>query len=400
MKTNKLRWSGVLGLALVASVLGGIAVAAPSFTGDPDSLDWYVGDNASVDDPARTAAGLHLYDAAGAEVTSGSVNAPLPPFAAAGGTVRADDTFATLFVHAARSGSAAGAWPGVQATGTDKFSGEGAVSAPAALAGKPYVRTAGGSTLADAVATFPASGQGSYGGVFELRLRTSSPTKGVTDRYASAFVKVTGDQWSVVSGPVVTPPKAVTQTKAVAPAASYWGRAFAVTVTVTGAGGNGGTVVVRKGTTVLAAKALDADGVITLPVAGTRLAPGTHTLTVVYGGTAQTLSSQTTRAIKILPAPSVTVGKLSATTITRTTYPKITARVAATGVPVAYLTGTFTVYDGAKVLKRVTLKAANAGKLTVTLPRLAKGTHKIRVLYSGNGYVTRSASPYYTLIVK
>lgn len=400
MKTIKKRWSAALGLALVASALGGIAVAAPSFTGDPDSLEWYVGDNASIDDPARTAVGLHLYDAAGTEVTSGSVNAALPPFAAAGGTVRADDTFATLFVHAARSGSAAGAWPGVQATGTDKFSGTGAVEAPAALAGKPYVRTAGGSNLADAVATFPASGQGTYGGVFELRLRTSSPAKGVTDRYASAFVKVTGDQWSVVSGPVVTPPKSATTTKAVAPASSYWGRAYAVTVTVTGAGANGGTVVVKKGTTVLATKTLDADGVITLPVAGTRLAPGTHTLSVTYGGTAQTLPSQTTRAIRILQAPSVTYGKLAATTIKRTTYPKITARVAATSVPVAYLTGTFTVYDGAKIIKRVTLKAANLGKLTVTLPRLAKGTHKIRVLYSGNGYVARSASAYSTLIVK
>ncbi|WP_278256117.1 Ig-like domain-containing protein [Nocardioides convexus] len=57
-------------------------------------------------------------------------------------------------------------------------------------------------------------------------------------------------------------------------------------------------------------------------------------------------------------------------------------------------------YDGAKVIKRVTLKAANLGRLTVTLPRLAKGTHKIRVLYSGNGYVARSASAYSTLIVK
>lgn len=401
MKTNKLRWSAALGLALVASALGGISVAAPSFTGDPSSLDWYVGDNATLDDPARTAVGLALYDATGTAVTSGSVGAALPAFAAAGGTVRADDTSATLFVHAAQSGTAAGAWPGVQATGTDRFTGEGAVTAPAPLAGKPYVRTAGGSTFADVVASFASSGQGTYGGVYELRLRTSSATKGVTDRYASAYVKVTGDQWAVVDGPVTTPEAVATQTAATAPTSSSYGKAFAVTATVTGAGANGGTVTVKKGSTLLATKALDADGVISLSVAGTKLAPGTHTLTVAYAGVAgKTLPSQTTRTIKVVPAKSVTTGKLAATTIRTTAYPKITAKVTASGVPAATFTGTFTVYDGSRAVKKVTLKAANLGKLVITLPKLAKGTHKIKVLYSGNSKVAKSTSPAYTLVVK
>ncbi|NYI46992.1 hypothetical protein BJ993_004072 [Nocardioides aromaticivorans] len=401
MKISKQkRWGAAVGLALVASTVGGLAVAAPEFSGDPTSLAWYTGDEATIDDPARTAVGLQLYDASGVEVTSGSVTAALPAFAAAGGTVRANDTHASLFVHAAQSGTAAGAWPGVQATGTDRFTGEGAVTAPAPLAGRPYVHTAGGYTLADAVAAFDGAGQGSFSGVYELRLRTSSATKGVTDSYASAYVKVTGDQWAVVSGPETNTP-AVTQTAATAPGSSYYGKAFTVTATVTGAGSSGGTVAVKYGSTVLASKALDADGVIAIPVSGVKLAPGVRALTIAYGGVAgQTEPSQATRSITIVKAKSATVGKLAATTISRTSYPKITARVTATGVPAATFTGTFTVYDGSRAVKKVTLTAANLGKLTITLPKLARGTHYISVVYSGNSKVAKSTSPKYKLVVR
>lgn len=402
MKISKQkRWGAAIGLALVASTVGGFAVAAPEFSGDPTALAWYVGDEATIDDPSRTAVGLELFDAAGAEVTSGSVTAALPAFAAAGGTVRANDTHASLFVHAAQSGTAAGAWPGIQATGTDRFTGEGAVTVPAALAGRPYVRTGGGYSLADAVASFAAPGQGTFSGVYELRLRTSSATQGVTDRYASAYVKVTGDQWAVVAGPEPTTEPAVTQTTATAPTGSYYGKAFTVTATVTGAGSNGGTVAVKYGSTVLASKALDADGVIAIAVSGLKLAPGVRALTIAYGGVAgQTQPSQATRSITIVKAKSATVGKLAATTISRTSYPKITARVTASGVPAATFTGTFTVYDGTRAIKKVTLKTTNLGKLTITLPKLARGTHYIKVVYSGNSKVAQSTSPKYKLVVR
>jgi hypothetical protein len=397
---NRKRWGAVLGLALVASTVGGFAAAAPQFTGDPTTLDWYVADQGGVDDPARTTAGLKLYDAAGAEVTTGSVNAALPAFAAAGGTVRADDTHASLFVHAAQSGTAAGSWPGVQATGTDRFTGAGAVSAPAALAGKPYVRTAGGYRLSDVVASFASAGQGTFGGIYELRLRTSSATQGVGAAYASAFVKVTGDTWAVVAGPEPTQEPAVTQTAVTGPTSAYYGKGFSLTVTVTGSAGSGGTVTVKKGTTVLATKALDADGVIAVPVTGLKLAPGAHALTVAYGGTAQAQASQAGRSITIVRAKSTTTGTLAAATIKASAYPKITARVTAPGVPAATFTGTFTVYDGTRAIKKVTLKATNLGKLAIVLPKRTRGTHYLKVVFSGNTKVAASTSAKYKLVVK
>ena len=398
--THPRRWSAVVGLALVASGVGGLAVAAPSFTGDPTTLDWYVGDNATVADPARSDVPLRLYDAAGAVVTSGTVAGGLPAFAAADGTIRADDTHASLFVHAAQSGSAAGAWPGVQATGTDPFTGPGAVSVPAPLAGHPAVRTAGGYGLADVIASFAGSGQGTFGGVYELRLRTSSATKGVSDRYASAFVKVTGTDWSVVAGPEAGVEPAATHTAGTAPASTSYGKAFTIRATVTGVTGAGGTVTVKNGTTTLASKALDADGVIDIPIGGLALAPGTHALTVAFSGTADAAASQGSVSVKVVAAKSTTTGRLVAAKIKRTTAPKIAVQVTAPGVPTASLTGSLTVYDGSKVIKRVTLSAANRGRLTITLPKRKAGIHRIKVVFGGNPKVAASTSATVKLVVK
>src|SRR4051794_21884495 len=104
----------LLGLALAVSTVGGVALAA-------GADDWYDGDNSSVADHDNTGVDLKLYNAAGAAITSGSTTTPIAAFAAAAGTVRADDTFATLFVHLPESDTAPGAWPGVQVTGTGKF---------------------------------------------------------------------------------------------------------------------------------------------------------------------------------------------------------------------------------------------------------------------------------------
>lgn len=178
-----------LGLALVVGV-GGIASAV--------DLDWFSGSNAAVADPDRTNVPLKIYDAAGAVITTGSTTAPIGAFVAADEAVRAGDTYATVFLHRPDAGLAAGAWSGVQATGTTKLDS----THPAALNGKPFVSTAGGSTIADFAAGYPATAStGTFKDVYELRLRSSSPQAGVSDRYASAFVKVSGNTWSVTSAP-------------------------------------------------------------------------------------------------------------------------------------------------------------------------------------------------------
>ncbi|HWI43042.1 MAG TPA: Ig-like domain-containing protein [Nocardioides sp.] len=393
IRTSK-RWAVALGAAVLASTVSGIAAATPVFTGDPTSLAWYTGDEATVSDPARTDVPLRLYDATGAVVTTGSTSAALPAFAAAGGAIRPDDTHATLFVHVAQSGTAAGAWPGVAASGTTRYAGDGAASAPAAVAGRPFAATAGGYRLADVVAATAAAGQGDFAGVYELRLRTSSRAAGVGTRYASTYVKVSGGTWSVVDGPQVGDPEpgATTTTTAAVPAGAVYGKAFSVPVTVTGTAGSGGTVQVKDGTKVLASGTLAATGKVTLVVGGTALAPGSHTLTVSYGGTAQAKASQATGSVSVAKAASTTAAKLKAKKISRTKKPVVSVTLAAAGLPGSALTGVVTVRDGAKTIKTVTVAAAAGGKVTITLPKRKKGTHKIQVRYAGNTVAAGSSS--------
>ena len=162
----KKTWLAAMGLALAVTTAGGVAIAA-----GPD--DWYDGDNASVPDHDKTGVALKLYNASGTEVTSGSTTAPIAAFAAAAGAVRDGDTFASLYVHLPQSSTAPGAWPGVQVTGTDKFSGAGAVTAPASLNGKPYVTTtADGYSLADVATILPNTESADK---LRRRLRAAAP---------------------------------------------------------------------------------------------------------------------------------------------------------------------------------------------------------------------------------
>lgn len=204
-----------LGLALVVGI-GGIASAA--------DLDWYSGSNATVADPDRTTVPLKIYDATGAVITSGSTTDPIGAFIAADGAVRAGDTHASVFLVRPAQGTAPGAWSGVQATGTTALD----ATHPAALDGKPFVSTAGGSTIADFASGYPASASaGDFKDVYELRLRTSSARGGVSNAYASTFVKVTGGTWAITTAPTTggpttpapTTPAPTTVAPAPAPAA-------------------------------------------------------------------------------------------------------------------------------------------------------------------------------------
>ena len=286
------------GLALAATTAGGLALAADG------PQDWYDGDNAAVADPHNTGIDLTLHDATGAVRTSGSTTEPIAAFAAAASGVRAGDSFATLFVHLAQSDTAPGAWPGLQVTGTDRYTGTGAVTAPAALAGKPFVRTtAAGYSLADVVAALPNDeSSASFEGVYELRLRTSSPSLGVSTDYASTYVKVTGSTWQVTDAPVLGEGSGEsTRVQATWPTKAVYGAPGSVRVTVAADQGvPGGTVrVVSGGTTLVEGPLSSGTATLALPK---DLAPGRYDLRAVYAGGSGFEGSQSS-------ATTVTVGK-------------------------------------------------------------------------------------------
>ncbi|WP_134741380.1 Ig-like domain-containing protein [Nocardioides sp. 503] len=392
----KKTWVGAVGVALALSTIGGVALGA-------GADDWYTGGNATVPDPDKTAVALKLYDGSGAQVTSGSTTAPIAAFAAADGAVRTGDDYANLFVHLPQADTAPGAWPGVQVTGTDRFAGAGAVAAPAALTGKPYVRTTGdGYTLSEVAAGLPNAETGpSFTGVYELRLRTSSKAGGVSNEYAATYVKVTGSTWTVTSAPVLgggggeAEPVATTTT-ATWPSALTYGTAASVSVTVTPASGEAkptGAVRLVSGTTTVSTAPLTAAGTASLPVARTALAPGARTLKVVYAGAADvfTASESAPRAYTVRKAapgrPTLAVTKkpsakkAGAATVA---VPTAAGLVKAAGK-------TLVVLKKGRATKRVTVNVV-AGKATVKLPKLPAGTWTVTVTYQGSAYYLASTS--------
>jgi Bacterial Ig-like domain (group 3) len=394
----KKTWAAAVGLALAATTFGGVALAVENPSG------WYTGGNATVVDPDRTAVALRLYDAAGNQVSSGSTTTQLAAFAAADGPVRAGDDYASLFVHLPQSSTAPGAWPGVQATGTSKFTGAGAVAAPSSLAGKPYVATsAGGYTLADVVAGLPNNETGaSYAKVYELRLRSSSATAGVSNQYAAAYVRISGTTWTLTSSPVLgdstTPPApaAVGTSVAVTWPRITYGKAAAVVVTVKAAWGAAkpsGTVTLVTGSRTLSSVRLTSAGTATLTVAKTALAPGSRSLKVTYAGVANAfVASQS--------APkTIQVAKGATGTPTLKVVKKPTGRKGgAATVKVPTTTGlakaggkVTVVLKKGKKSKKVTA-TIRSGSATVKLPKLPKGTWTATVVYLGDSYYTSSRS--------
>lgn len=397
----KKTWVGALGLALALSTTAGVALGA-------GADDWYDGDNATVPGADKTAVALKLYDAAGNQVTSGTTTTPLAAFAAADGVVREGDQFASLFVHLPQSSTAPGAWPGLQVTGTDRFAGAGAVAAPAALTGKPFVRTtAAGYTLADVAAALPNSETGeSFVGVYELRLRTSSAGDGVADEYAATYLKVTGSTWTVTGAPVLggggsTP--VATSVSATWPATLRYGTAASVGVTVDQASGEAdptGTVRLVSGSSTLASATLSA-GAATLSVPKTALAPGARNLTVVYDGVPNAFgaSESTPRAYTVAKAapgkPTFAVTKPP--TAKRPGTASVTVTTPA-GLVRAAGKGTVVLRKGAA--KKTVAITVKAGKAAVALPKLPAGTWSVTVTYAGSTYYLASTSKVFKLVAK
>lgn len=111
--------------------------------------------------------------------------------------------------------------------------------------------------------------------------------------------------------------------------------------------------------------------------------------------TASSARSSSVKVAKIAPKVSLKLAKKS---IKASAKAKVTVRVKVKGI--AKPTGKVRIYDGKKRIKTVTLKAKHKGKLTVTLPRLKVGKHKVKVTYLGSKQVVKKTSAPKTLTVR
>jgi hypothetical protein len=94
---------------------------------------------------------------------------------------------------------------------------------------------------------------------------------------------------------------------------------------------------------------------------------------------------------------STTSAKLVDDSITVDEKGKVKVTVAPTG---SKPTGKVSVQEGRKTVGSATLKAKHKGELTVTLDKLAKGAHDLKVTYGGSDDFAESTSGKLTLVVK
>lgn len=446
--------AGVLGLSL-----SGALVVVATGSASADAPTWTPADPNLVGE-------ITLYDAAGAEVTSGSLEDGQIAAFAVGSTVPAGaGTTATLYAYTPVADGEGpldpGEWTGYQLTGN--------TTAPASLppgipAGRPVVPiSAGATTLGQYVAGYPSTVTApGYAGIYELRLRTDGPGS-ANVQYNAVDILVNGTSWSVagtdtstattttlavtpagaaigepltltatvspaaagsvqffdgtqslgsgeVSGgtatrltpalagvhgyrAVFTPtdptaysastsavasytvaPSATSTTLTAAPAAPKAGGALALKATVTP--GVAGSVQFRDGSAALGAPVTVASGAASLATKVTKA--GAHTYSAVFTPGDPTINAPSTGSRAVTAAKAASALKLTvAKKVKKTARAALTIVVTAPGL---VATGTATIFDGAKKLGTVAIKA---GKATYKLPKLKKGKHTIKVTYAG-----------------
>ena len=174
-----------------------------------------------------------------------------------------------------------------------------------------------------------------------------------------------------------------------ASSAGYWSNKKATaTVTIVGNATkpNGGTVQFKDGTKVIATGTLVAGkATVLLP----RLTIRTHHLTASYVASAS-LAGSTSAAKTLVVTKSKSTAKLTVTptTVSHTKHAKATIAVTVSG-SLHRPSGTVKVFEGSKLLGSGTLVN---GKLTLTLPLLAKGSHVLKAQYLGDSTVAGDTS--------
>ncbi|MGY4982773.1 Ig-like domain repeat protein [Streptomyces sp. 900105755] len=177
-------------------------------------------------------------------------------------------------------------------------------------------------------------------------------------------------------------------------ATTAYGKVPKVAVTVTGSHSvkPTGKVTVKDGTTVVGTGTLDASGKVTIGLSN-HLKVATHSLSVSYAGSSSLNASSTTVSLKITKA-TASVSTSAPTSVSHTAKAKVTVKVTASGTTP---TGTVRIYQGSKVIATGTL---SGGKVTVTLPKLAKGKHTLHAFYVGSSTVNSKAGANFTITSK
>lgn len=173
-----------------------------------------------------------------------------------------------------------------------------------------------------------------------------------------------------------------------------------LTARIVGADGSmpPGTVVFRSGGTTLGS-ARASGGRATLHLGRTQ-AVGRYQVVAEFRSSSPAVAGATSSAVpvRVVKAAAKVSGRLRTKRIMVGERARYRVRVTVPGV--ARPTGRLVIRDGKNRIGVVKLKAKHQGRRTVRLPRLAKGKHRIRVVYQGNASIKKKASRRVTLRVR
>jgi hypothetical protein len=168
---------------------------------------------------------------------------------------------------------------------------------------------------------------------------------------------------------------------------STFGQSVTFTATVTSVVGTPtGTVASRDGTTILGSATLNASGQATF--AYSALTVGTHSITAVYSGDTNFVTSTSTSLTQNVNQAASSTSLV--TSVTPSTFGQSVTLTATVASGVGTPTGTVTFIDGAANLGSGTVNAG--GQATCTYSALTVGTHSLTAVYSGDTNFVASTS--------
>lgn len=190
------------------------------------------------------------------------------------------------------------------------------------------------------------------------------------------------------------------RTEVIAAKASYaYGASTSATVTVTAPNlVPTGTVRVTVAGKKLTGTLNSGKATVALPKG---LTPGSYPVTAAYAGIDGISGSSSVATVKVTKATPNISTKLAKSTIKKSQRAKLRITTSLPGATSGlYPTGQLIVRDGGKIIAVKTLKPSAKGKVTVTLPKLPKGKHFVKVTLTGNSLQTTKSTGYRVLRVK
>ncbi|HTR69534.1 MAG TPA: Ig-like domain-containing protein [Mycobacteriales bacterium] len=367
--------AAVASAAVLAAATGGLLLGLSGSANAATPPPW--------EPDANSVGGLLFFDSSGNTVTGGNVNDPISAYVQGTATVRSGDTVASLYGYLPKNGQAPGAWSGEQLAGPSTFPNS---SAPSSTSSTLPLLTSSGTdlTIATLISDYPNTDTSSdgYGGVYQLRLRTSASGKPANTTYDAADILVSGTgssaTWSVAytTAPTTT---ATTTTLSTTPTSPQQvGTSVELDASVSPA--SAGTIQFEDGTTPIGTPQT-VGGSGTASISTSTLSVGSHALNAVFTPASPFVGSSTgTTSFSVTAAPAAdTTTALSVNPTTAPAYTAVAldANVVKTGSSASVgAAGTVKFFDnGTTLLGSSSLDAS--GDASISYSAFAVGTHEI-----------------------